>query len=266
MRTGTLAGFVRVDAALDAPGDGGAEQTAHDGIGTECAVNDQGEDIGNLLPVDANDNDGDNNVGLCHEGHDDTRELSDTLQAAEDDEAQYRRNDGSADRFINAEGFVPRRRDRVALHTRAENARSEDRHDGECPGIGLALQALFNIESRTAAVLVLNLFFVNLAERRFDKCGRGAEECHYPHPEKCAWATVADGGGNASNSAGSYATGKGHRQSLKAGKSDLAFAALENQTPHFRNHAELNKSRADRKEEASNQAQADERRRPNNVV
>lgn len=211
VRTRALTGFVRVDAALHAPGDGGAEKPAEDRVHAEGARKDEAEDVGNLTPVDADDDERHHDVGLRHEGHDDARELGDAPQPPDDDEAEDRRDDRRAHRNVEVERFGPSRGNGVALHAGAEDAGGEDRHDRKGPGVGLRAQALLNVEGGAAAVLVFDAFLVDLAERRLDKGRRGAEKGHHPHPEESAGAAVADGGRHARDVARADAARERHR-------------------------------------------------------
>lgn len=74
----------------------------------------------NLLVVDADDDDGDHDVGLRHERNDDARELGNALQAAENNEAEKRRDNGGGDRRLNLKSLRPSGSNRVALDPGAE--------------------------------------------------------------------------------------------------------------------------------------------------
>lgn len=266
MRRSALACLIGINAALHAPGDGGAKHAAQNGIHAEGAREDEPEDMRNLLIVDADDDDGDNDVGLRHEGNDDARELGDASQAAENNEAEKRRDNCRSDRRLNLKSLRPGGGNRVALNTGAEKDRSEDRNDREGPGIGLAVEAFFNIKGRAAAVLSVNLFLIYLTERRFHKGGRGAEEGNHPHPEQGAGAAEADGRGDASDVARADAACKRHGERLEAREPDVVFLLLEDEAPHLGNHADLNEPGADGEKEARTEAESHQHRRPDDAV
>ena len=83
-----LTGFVAVDAAFHAPGDGAAQQgPAHlvDAHGTAQHLH---EDIGYQLPVDDEHDNGEDDVDQCHDGGDDLRHVGDAFHATDDDQCQ----------------------------------------------------------------------------------------------------------------------------------------------------------------------------------
>ena len=120
MRRSTLARFIRINAALHTPGDGGAKHAAQDGVHAEGAREDEPEDMRNLLIVDADDDDGNNDVGLRHEGDNDARELGNASQAAENNEAEKRCDNGSSDRRLNLKSLRPGSGNRIALDSGTE--------------------------------------------------------------------------------------------------------------------------------------------------
>jgi len=74
----------------------------------------------NLLIVDADDDDGNHDVGLRHEGDNDARELSNAFQAAENNEAEKRCNNRSCDRRFNLKGLGPGGCNSIALDSGTE--------------------------------------------------------------------------------------------------------------------------------------------------
>ncbi len=220
----------------------------------------------NLLVVDADDDDGNYDVGLRHEGDDDARELGNALQAAENNEAEKRRDNRGGDRRFNLKSLRPGGSNRIALDPGTEKDRSKNRNDREGPGIRLAVEAFFNIKGRAAAVLTVDLLLIDLTERRFHEGGRGAEESNHPHPEQGSGAAKADGRGDARNVARADAARQRHGERLKAREPDVVFLLLEDEAPHFRNHADLHEPGADGEKEARTKAETDQHRRPDDAV
>ena len=169
VRARTLTCLVGIDAALDAPGNRSTQHAARQGVKTEGTVDNQRHHGRNLLPVDTDDDERYDDVGLSHEGHDPGRKGGDATQTTDNHKAGDGGNDGSRHFSIKTEGLVPGKRDRIALHAGAEEARSKNRNDRERPGIGLELQASFNVKGGTAAILALNALLVDLTERRLHK-------------------------------------------------------------------------------------------------
>ena len=169
VRPRTLTCLVGIDAALDAPGNRSAQHAARQGVKTEGTVDDQRHHGRNMLPVNTDDDECNDDVGLRHEGHDPGREGGNAAQATDNHKAGDGGNDGSRHFSIKTKGLVPGKRDRIALHAGAEEARSKNRNNSERPSIGLELQASFNVKGGTAAILALNALLVDLTERRLHK-------------------------------------------------------------------------------------------------
>ena len=107
MRPRTLTCLVGIDAALDAPGNRSTQHSARQGVKTEGTVDDQRHHGRNLLPVDADDDECNDDVGLRHEGHDPGREGGNAAQATDNHKAGDGGNDGSRHFSIKTEGLVP---------------------------------------------------------------------------------------------------------------------------------------------------------------
>jgi len=114
--------------------------------------------------------------------------------------------------------------------------------------------------------LTVDLFLINLTERRFHEGGRGAEEGNHPHPEQGAGAAEADGRGDARNVARADAACKRHGERLEAREPDVVFLLLEDEAPHLGNHADLNEPGADGEKEARTEAESHQHRRPDDAV
>jgi hypothetical protein len=88
MRSGALAGLVRVDAAPDAPFDGQPEHRSERRVHPEGAPEDQRQHVRQPIRVRHHDDDGHHDVGERHEWHHDLREPRDARDAADNDDAK----------------------------------------------------------------------------------------------------------------------------------------------------------------------------------
>jgi len=79
VRTGTLACFVRVDAAFDTPGDSQTDDGAESGVNTEGALDDEDEYVVQQINVHEHDHQREDHIGLGHERDDERREGCDSL-------------------------------------------------------------------------------------------------------------------------------------------------------------------------------------------
>ena len=83
---GALAGLVAVDAALDAPGDGAAEQGATHLVDPHGAAQHLHEYLGHELPVEEEHDDGEEDVDQRHDGGHHLGHVGYALDAADDDQ------------------------------------------------------------------------------------------------------------------------------------------------------------------------------------
>ena len=84
VRTRTLPGFIRVDAAFDAP----ADCSADSGHRRECVADNHADDAGQCTQVHEDDADCEQNVGQRHERYDDLGNVGDTFHTTKDDESE----------------------------------------------------------------------------------------------------------------------------------------------------------------------------------
>ena len=102
VRTGTLAGLVRVHAALHAPADGGADA----GHRRERVTENQCDDARQIRYVVNDDADRHQYVAQRHDRHDDLREMCDSFNAAENDEPEHRHHGHGGNQFRQAYGIA----------------------------------------------------------------------------------------------------------------------------------------------------------------
>lgn len=212
---GALACFVGVDTALDAPLDSGADDGAEGCFETEGGGDDELEDPTDLVEVNEEGDDGGNDVDDCHDGHYDGGEVSNALDAADDDESQDDGNaDGAHPGVDGWEGVLKAGGDTVCLDAGQEEAAGEDGGEGEEGRVDLeetgvlsVAVCLFEVVGGATAVFAGGAvtFLVKLAEGGLDEGGGGAEEGYESHPEDSAGAAEGDGGGDACDVAGAYA-------------------------------------------------------------
>ncbi len=286
MRARTLAGFVGVDAALDAPLHCQAHHRAERGVGAEGAAEDDVEHLRHAVVVDDHDDDGHQDEAGGHERHHHFGEVGDALDATEDHHAQQQRDhdaDAQLQRLhrFHAEGLAIERTaqggatagvddavgDRVGLHARHQEAGGDDRGDGEGQRVPLQAHGLFDVVGRATAVAAFGVLgLVDLRQGAFHVRGGRAEEAHHPHPEDRTGAAEGDGGGHAGDVADTHAAGHRHGQGLERGHAGVGFLTLDGEAAHLEEAADLHEARAQAEEQAGAQAHEDQCLAPDDAV
>ena len=224
MRPGALAGFVRVDTALDAP----ADRRSDAGHGREGIRYDQADNTGQFADVQDDDADRQHDIGERHERHDDLGYVRDALDAAKNDDAQdggdrqpgdelrdRHRPGKGIDDFIAAEGKLGRVGNGVRLDPGQQKAAGDDRGNREDPGVPLLAQRFFDVIRGSPSILTFVNFLVDLSQRRLDVGRRRAQQGDDPHPENGTRPAKADGGSDPGDVAGTYTSGQGNGQCLE---------------------------------------------------
>ncbi len=286
MRARALAGFIGVDAALDAPLHRQAHHRAERRVGAEGAVEDDAEHFRHAVIVDDHDDDGHQDEGGGHERDHHFGEVGDALDATEDDHAQQQRHgdaDAQLQRFDRAHaqhlaiqraahggataGVDDAVSDGIGLHARHQEAGGDDRGDGEGQRIPLQAHGLFDVVRRATAVAALGILgLVDLRQGAFHVGGGRAEEAHHPHPEDGTRAAERDGGGHAGDVADAHAAGHRHGQGLEGGHAGLGLLALHGQAAHLEETADLHEAGAQAEIQAGAQAHHDEGLAPDDAV
>src|SRR5699024_9556149 len=224
LRTSTLACFIRVNTAAYTPHDGHTEHAGKACVEVKRRREDQSKYFWDLLIVRKQDNQRDNDVDDCHKWHDQGREVCNTLNTTDDDDAQYGRDSDTGvqrwdpPRIFNSGGNT------VGLHTRQEVSGCQnhgdcknaaiDQHERRCFGVSVCL---LNVVGRPTTVFpsVFFLHFGNQRQRTLNERGRGARQGHRPHPKDRAWSTKSNCGSNAGNIANADAASQRHHQRLE---------------------------------------------------
>ena len=110
-----LAGFVGVDAALDAHHDGGAEDAARQGLDPEGVGHDAAQHGRHLVDVQGDDHQREDDVGEGHERGDERCHAGDAVHAADDHEGEQEGHPQACDQGRDAEGVAQCGRDAVGL-------------------------------------------------------------------------------------------------------------------------------------------------------
>ncbi len=178
----------------------------------------------NVAEVHEQDGQRDDDISGCHEWNDERGEVSDTLDATDDDEGQDASQDDCGPGDVDAPGVLHCSGHTVGLDAWEEVAGSQNHGDSEDDAVdqherahrGVAV-SLFDVVRRATAVLasVLVLFLVDLCESTFHERSSGPQQRHRPHPEDSTWATEGDRRGNTGNVADADATGEGNHQGLE---------------------------------------------------
>lgn len=245
------------------------------GVDAECRVEHQLEDRNDLVGIDDGHGDGCNDVDDGHERNRQRGEVRDALDSADDDEAQDDDERDGSSPGGNAPGVLDGAGDRIGLDARQHEGHGDDGHgredhavDLEQPaGLGVAV-GLLDVEGRAAAVLTGAgiLFLEDLAERRLDVRGRGAEECRDPHPDDGTGAAEADGGGDTGDIADADAARQRDRQGLEGRDSLIGALAREHLLEDGGDLTDLYRAGADREIDTRAEAQVDEGGRPHDPV
>ena len=160
-----LPGLIGVHAAAHAPHDGQTEDGTKGRIEAQRAADDQPQHGRHLGDVEQDDDQRNADVGDGHEGHGSRRKTRDTLEPAEDDEAHQQRQRGGGVSGVHAEGCLHAVGNGIGLHPRQQQTAGDDGDEREHPGVALHAQAFLDVEGRTAAILTVDLFLVDLAQR-----------------------------------------------------------------------------------------------------
>ena len=224
LRASTLACFIGVNTTPHTPHDGHTEHAGKARVEVERRREDQTKYFGNLLIVHKQDNQRDNDVDDCHKWHNQGREVCNTLNAADDDDAQYRRDSNTGVQRWDRPRVFHSGGNTVGLHARQEVSGCQNhgdcknaainQHERRCFGVSVCL---FDVVGRPTTVLpgVFILLFVNLRQRTLNERGRGAQQGHRPHPKDRAWSTKSNCGSNAGNIANADAASQRHHQRLE---------------------------------------------------
>ena len=275
MRPGALAGFVRIDAALDAPADCRADA----GHRRERVADDQHDDARQLRDVQGDDADGHEDVAEGHERHDDLRDVGDALDAAEDDDAEDGHDDHGgrelrvadiAETGLQHAGAAERElrgvADGIRLHGGQQQADGNNGRQRKDPCVPLLAHGFFDVIGGAAAELAFLLFLVDLAEGGLD-VGRGrTEEGDDPHPEDRTGSAEADGRRDTGDVAGTDPARERNRQGLERGDTAIRFLAGIQQPDHLAEEAHLDKPGQDGEEQARSKAQVNEHRTPDIAI
>ena len=222
---------------------------------------------------------GHQDVAERHQRHDHLRDVSDSFYAAKDDESQDANDNNTRHKFghekvcakqaqfrNSAYRQVCRIANTVGLHARQEDAAGENCHDRENPRVPFLAHGFFNVVRGTTAVLAFIDLFVNLAKRRFDVCGCGAQKGDDPHPENRAGSAEANSCSHAGYVAGSDTSRQRNGQCLERRNAPLRFFARKQQADHLAKQANLNESCEYRIEQSCAEGEVDECLTPDNDV
>ena len=233
VRSGTHAGFVGVQAALDAEHNDRASKTAEDRLEIERRREHKAEHRGELADIAHGSPHSNRDVNERHNRNNDRGDDADALRAAKDDDGGHSRKhdtarDGGLRRHFAVAGVI-RQRARSIERLQAVEAEREaqDEQHGEHHAQPALAQTLLDVISRAAtkfAVFAANL--EDLRQSRFDECRRGADNRHKPHPEHSTRAARGDCGCNAGDVARANAARSGHHERLERRDGMLAANML----------------------------------------
>ena len=123
----------------------------------------------------------------------------------------------------------------------------QDQHDREHDAEPALVQRLLHIVRRAAVAAAVSIaLFVDLRERRLDKCARTADQRHDPHPEHGAEAAETDGRGHADDVARADARRRGHHERTEGRNAALLFRLFLDNADRLTEQPELDQPGADR--------------------
>ena len=264
---GALSGFVAIDAAFDAPCNGGAYDAAQRLVVAKGGGYHVAESTRHGGGVDYQHHDGENDVGDGHEGCDDFGHLGDTLYPAQHDEGNEGGNGYAhypgGDMECGREGLG----NAVAVDGRQTESAGQNGGDGKDDGQPGAVEPFLDVVGGAATQLVAVMLFVNLCQAGFGIGGASPKECDNPHPDDGSGAAESDGQGHTDDVACAHATRKGEGESLEGGDAGtLAAVVLEEQAHHLAQVAHLHKTGAKGEIECGSQAESYERPAPDAFV
>ena len=244
--TRALSRLVAIDAALHAPGDGGAEDAAKRLLHPESALDHIHERIRHLTDMEGQHDNRKQHIEDGHERCHHLRHVGDALHAAHHHEADKQGHDAARPCRADVERVGKRGGDAVGLHRRQTQAASQHRDDGEGHREPFAVEALLDVIGRSATKLPFVLFLVDLCQSSLREGRACAEEGDDPHPDDGPRTAVADGRGNAHDVARAHAPRQRHRERLKRGNARLLrFVGREKQPRHLAQAPHLHEARPD---------------------
>ena len=261
-----LAGLVGEDAALDAHGDGGADDAAADGVDAEGVRDDGREHRGDVLDMEADDHQRHQDVAEGHERRDDGGHPRDALDAAEDDEAQDDREGDAGGEGRDRESVLDGRRDAVGLDRRQEEAAGEDGDGRERDAEPFLAQPVLDEAEGTAPVAGVVRELVDLRQGGLHEGRRCAEEGDDPHPEHRAGAAEGDGRRHAHDVAGAHASGQGDAERLERRDALRALLLGEEGLEHQLEPADLHEPRPEREIQPGGDQQHDQPGIPDDII
>ncbi|KWV88353.1 hypothetical protein PFLmoz3_01248 [Pseudomonas fluorescens] len=240
--------FVGEHAALYTHDDRAAHQATEGLVEAERALDDGREHGRYVVELQHDHVQGHGDVDQGLDRHQQVGDRGDTLDPADENQAQQHRQREAGVGGVEAEGVVQRVGDSVCLQAvegKAEGHQQQERHDHPQPAL---VQAVLDVIRRAATVGAFSVgALVQLAEGALDKARRHAHQRGDPHPEHGTRATQRHGNADTGDVTGTHAAGQAEHQRLE--RAELAGAALEAVFKH-REHVEkvtqLHETRADR--------------------
>ena len=275
LRTGALTGLVGIDAALDAPHDGGAQHPGEHGLLVECGPEDQGKHVVNPVEIHKHDHDRRQDVHHRHERHHQGGEVRDPPHPTHDDDRQQDPQHHRTNTNICSPSIMHGSSHPIGLNSGEEircgqhhrHGEHHRIHQHELPRPGVLIRFL-NVVGGPAPILagVPVLLLINLGERAFDKRRGRPQQRHRPHPKHGPRATERNGGGHPRNIPHANPAGQGDHQGFKGGHPGTGFFIAHNLPHHVGQAPNLKKQRGQGEINPHRQTQEHQCRRPNNAI
>jgi len=224
------AGVIGVDATrhtvLDRVADGRAGKAADRRRGAEGAPEDQGDDSGDLLPVQDEDPQAHEDIQDSHDRHRAGHDFRDSLEAAPDRHKAGDTDDDHRVEIRDTEGLVHGTGHSLGLDAAGPGPEEEAEHSQD-DGALFPPERIFQDKGSVADIFVhrlLVVFAVALADDDLAGLGRHTEKGGDPHPHQGAGAAADDRGRDSADIAGAHCVGQGRACGTETGDRPLALA------------------------------------------
>ena len=233
-------------------------------------MDNQCEHIRHHADVEDDDGNGRQDVEASHDWYEEFRELSDTRNAAEDDECRQNAENCCRDNWLNTKCTFDGKSNRVGLYRVVDKAERNGNQNGKELGNARLLECILDVVGRAAVEGVIAARqFVDLSERALDKTGSAADKGDDPHPEDGTRAAGNDCDSHTSNVAdtdtGRCADAEGLERAYGLALGLLADA-FRQQADHLGQHAQLDEFCRQREPETAADENRNEYIRPKDVV